>query len=106
MVSPTLTLLAGRTEWSKAGKAQQKTLSEISRGKAADAITDAGTALEESLKLIGCAGTGLGPLIKSARAKGLLAPHDGKLTGSLDDAWLIVHVVEALILRLTEADRR
>jgi hypothetical protein len=130
VVSPTLTLLAGRAEWIKAEKAYQDALSEISRGKAADAITDAGTALEETLKLLGCAGTALGQLIKSARAKGLLAPHDDKLTGSLelamswvavernergdahhadersiDDAWLIVHVVGALILRLAMADR-
>lgn len=95
-----------------------------------DAITDAGTALQEALQALGCGGNALGGLIKDAMKKGLLAPHDATLasgiknfmawasadrseTGdahkssdaTLDDAWLMVHIVGALIVRLAGTPR-
>lgn len=81
--------------------------------------------------LAGCKGNSLGPLAKDAKARGLLAPHDETLsdalqkiidwvsadrsskgdahnasTASRSDAWLTVHVVGALILRLSEGSSR
>lgn len=112
-------------------KAYRAALEEIHNGKPDDAITDAGTALQETLELLGCEGNSLGPLIKSARNRGLLGPHDTPLLESLvsvmnwvsadrstkgdahntddvsrDDAWLTVHVVGAVILRLLRGGAR
>jgi hypothetical protein len=131
VVVPTLTLLAGRKGLDGAEKAYLAALQEISDGNPSDAITDAGTALQETLQALGCDGNALGPLIKSARAKNMLASHDKALTdgiekiahwvsadrsengdshkvvgATIDDAWLTLHVVGALILRLSEATNR
>jgi hypothetical protein len=125
VVLPTLLLLAGRPELSSVEKAYQDALREISTGNPSDAITDAGTALQELLTVLGCKGNALGLLIKSARSKGLLASHDVPMMDFLEkvmhwvaadrselgdahkstqvpheDAWLTVHVVGAIILRL------
>jgi hypothetical protein len=100
-------------------------LDEISRGDGPDAITDAGTALQESLLALGCEGNSLGPLIASAKNRGLLGSHDREMIeaisklmhwvsadrsqsgdahnagdASVEDAWLIVHIVGAIIVRL------
>jgi hypothetical protein len=130
VVAPTLRLLSGRSGWDKVESAYQDALAELSDGKPADAITDAGTALQEALVLLGCKGNALGPLIKSARNNGLFAAHDSAMTQAIeglmnwvsadrsesgdghhvvavtiDDAWLAVHVVGALILRLAGSPR-
>jgi len=103
----------------------------LSKGDAADAVTDAGTALQEMLKSLGCRGNQLGDLIRSAKSKGLLGAHDTPLfetfekamhwvaadrsekgeshhlsDATLDDAWLIVHVVGAFIVRLASDEGR
>ncbi len=131
VVVPTLSLLAGRSDLASVESAYQDALQEISKGKPGDAITDAGTALQECLVAMGCSGNALGPLLKSAREKGLIAAHDARLeegilkfadwasaersqrgdahttsTASVVDAWLMVHVVGALILRLVEPESR
>ncbi|WP_439380521.1 hypothetical protein [Amycolatopsis lexingtonensis] len=131
VVSPALKLLAGESKFEKVEKAYQDALEEISRGKPEDAITDAGTALQEMLELLGCKGNALGPLIKSAKSQGLLTGHDTKLADALEaamswvsadrsttgdahsaakaevgDAWLTVHVVGALLLRLADDKKR
>lgn len=131
VVAPTLRLFSGRAGMEGAERAFQDALSEISRGKPADAITDAGTALQEVLVALGCEGNALGPLIKSAKAKGLLASHDSTMTDGIEkllhwvsadrsqtgdahaattpgieDAWLSVHVVGALALRLATGQGR
>jgi len=131
VVSPTLRLLAGRKEFGPIETAYRNALEEIADGKADDAITDAASALQETFLLLGCQGNALGPLIKDARSKGLLAPHDPTLAEAIskiadwtsaarsqmgdghrgasaatrDDAWLTVHVVGALILRLATTPR-
>jgi hypothetical protein len=94
-------------------------------GNPGDAITDAGSALQEMLLAAGAEGNALGPLLASARGKGLLGPYDSKLAegvkligdwvsadrstrgdahsasnANIDDAWLAVHVAAALIVRL------
>jgi hypothetical protein len=129
-IEPALRLLHGR-EFAKADKAYRDALEELSQGRAADAITDAGTALQEALTSLGCEGNQLGDLIRSAKKKGLLATHDDPLTqaieklmhwvaadrsqmgdahhatdASREDAWLIVHVVGAIIVRLASGTPR
>ena len=125
VVAPTLRLLSGRSGWDTVEKVYQTALGEISQNNAADAITDAGTALQEALQLLGCVGNALGPLIKSATKKGLLTPYDVKLadwvsadrsemgdshkagsSATREDAWLTVHVVGALILHLAGGPAR
>ena len=130
VVEPALRLLVD-SRFGGAHDAYLAALKEISHNDAADAITDAGTALQEALTALGCTGNSLGPLIKDARRRGLIAPHDQTLadgigrfadwasanrseTGeshkvsdaTLGDAWLMVHVVGALILRLADATPR
>ena len=111
-------------------RAYQDALRELAGGDPADAITDAGTALQEALTVAGAKGNALGPLLKSARQLGLLRAHDAALEEGIvklvdwvsadrstlgdahkasqarrEDAWLTVHVVGALILRLAGGKR-
>jgi hypothetical protein len=123
VVAPTLRLLSGRAGWENVEAAYQKALKEIGQDPS-DAITDAGTALQEALAVLGCRGNALGPRADDARRRGLLAPYDGKIIdwvsadrsgkgdahnatpASREDAWLAVHVVGALILRLAGGANR
>lgn len=131
VVSPSLRLLAGRPDLKKVESAYRDALEEITKDNSANAITDAGTALQEMFSSLGCTGNALGPQIASARSKGLLAPHDSPMltamekvlhwvsadrsekgdahavtAPTLDDAWFIVHVVGAAILRLSKSPAR
>lgn len=123
VVEPALRLLVAKT-FRKAHDAYLDALKEITAGKPGDAITDAGTALQEALTALGCSGNALGPLIEDAVRKGLLAKHDKKLadwvsadrstsgdahyhsSATEPDAWLAVHVVGALIVRLADPDAK
>lgn len=125
IVEPTLTLLARTGRFDASETAYRKALKEISNSDAGDAITDAGTALQAILEELGCEGNALGPLIKSAKRNLLIRAHDTPMleaidrvlnwvsadrseqgdshhlsNASIEDSWLIVHVVGALILRL------
>jgi len=127
VVEPALQLMAGQ-RFSAAHKAYMDALKEISNGAPGDAITDAGTALQQTLVALGCEGNALGPLLKDARRRGLLVGHDQNLIDGISkfidwasadrsttgdahkpshaatsDAWLMVHVVGALIVRLADA---
>ncbi len=124
VVIPVLTLLGGRRGFDGAETAYQKALSELHTGSPDDAITDAGTALQETLVALGCSGNSLGPLAKSAINKGVITGYDGKIVdwvsadrsskgdahnakpASREDAWLAVHVVGALILRIADGPLR
>jgi hypothetical protein len=126
VVEPVLYLLHGRPDLDAAQTAYRNALREISDDKADDAVTDAGTALQETLEALGCDGQSLGQLVTSAKRKGLLGSHDERMTdgielvlkwaakernegeahhavhAELSDAWLMVHVVGALIVRLAD----
>jgi hypothetical protein len=131
ITKPVLTLIGNSPDWKPVESAFQNALREIAEGHAADAITDAATALQETLQILGCDGKTLGTLVNSAKAKGLLASQDVNLTNAIEsglkwvaaernersdahkaeerptaDAWLIVHVVGALILRLAQEEGR
>lgn len=130
VVVPVLRLLSGRPGWGEVEAAYQAALREIADGDPADAVTDAGRALQKALEACGATGNALGPLIGSAKSSGLLGPHDSNLTSGIEklmhwvsadrsvtgeahhsgttareDAWLAVHVVGALILRLAGPPR-
>lgn len=130
VVAPTLFLLHSQPRFAGAETAYQKALKELRNRDPADAITDAATALQDVLLALGCTGNALGPLLKSAKSKGLLKGSDTPLTQSISktvdwvsatrgegeahtgdpdismsDAWMVVHVVGALVIRLSEADQ-
>jgi hypothetical protein len=123
IVDPVLRLLGGLSGWEEVESTYQKALHEIGIDPG-DAITDAATALQVTLTKLGCKGNALGPLTQSAIRLGLLAPHDKHLLDWLSadrsstgdahkaskadpsDAWFIVHVAGALILRLANGNPR
>ena len=130
VVVPTLRLLTD-SRFESAHNAYLKALKEISNNDPGDAITDAGTALQEALVALGCEGKSLGPLWTDAKKKGVFTGHDQNLltgvskfvdwasadrstTGdahshgdaAIADAWLMVHIVGALILRLADPAKR
>ena len=129
VIEPAIQLLHD-ARFKAAEAAYHDALEEVGKGKAGDAITDASTALQEMLVALGCSGGSLGPLIKSARSRGLLAAHDERLTKAITDvaewiaadrtatgdahkadhatkadAWFMIHVVGSLIARLSEGRR-
>ena len=129
-VEPALRLLH-RAEFAKADKQYRDALDMLAQGKASNAITDAGATLQELLEALGCDGNQLGDLARSARKKGLLGAHDTPLIDAIektmqwvaadrsemgdahhateatrDDAWLVIHVVGALVVRLAAGKPR
>jgi hypothetical protein len=128
VVEPTLYLLHSQPQFAAAEAAYQKALEELRIHDAGDAITDAGTALQEVLGALGCTGKTIGELLRSARNNGLLKGNDTPLTDAIgrtidwvaakrnqgeahrgdpgidiNDAWMVVHVVGALTIRLSGA---
>lgn len=128
VVEPTLYLLHSQPRFADAETAYQNALEQIRKRDPANAITDAGVALQEALTALGCEGKVLGDLLKSAHKIGLLKGKDtplGEVVGrtvdwvaamrnqgeahkanpdvDMPDAWMVVHVVGALIIRLSEA---
>lgn len=128
IVVPTLTLLGNHSRLSSVEAAYQTALNELSSGSPEDAITDAATALQEALVSLGCEGNSLGRLVINAKKKGIMASYDEILIRSMidwvsadrstkgdahnaepaavEDAWLTVHVVGALILRIMSGPLR
>lgn len=129
VVEPTLRLLISKN-FSKAHESYLKALKEIQNNDPGDAITDAGAALQHTLEELGCKGNTTGKLLINAKDKGFLGRHDQRLingvkefgewahadrneTGDahhhpdavLADAWLMTHVVGALIVRLVDPTR-
>ncbi|MFJ4229901.1 hypothetical protein ACIPYV_20230 [Paenarthrobacter nicotinovorans] len=130
VVEPVIKLLYGEARLDRAQEAYMAALKQISHHDAANAITDAGTALQETFNALGVPGKVLGEQIKAVRSTGQLAGRDAPMLESvvkamewvasernqngdghkvtnatLDDAWLIVHVVGALIVRLAGTPR-
>lgn len=130
VVEPALKLLISR-QFEGAQKSYREALEQISHEKAGNAITYAGTALQETLEALGCKGNALGALITDAKEKGLLGKRDTPLEDGvrrflhwaasernqnsdahryseapIEDAWLMVHIVGALIVRLTSGKPR
>lgn len=66
-------------------------VAELAAGKPADAITDAGTALEMLLDALGYSGGSLGDQLKAAKKQGWLAGVDTPLANALEDLvkWIV-----------------
>ncbi|MCO4239574.1 hypothetical protein NG702_19555 [Pseudarthrobacter sp. MDT3-28] len=130
VVDPVIRLLYGQPKLESAQLAYMAALKQISHHDAANAITDAATALQETFKALGVPGKALGDQIKSVRMSGQLPRRDAPMLealikalewvasernqngdahtvtdATLDDAWLIVHIVGALIVRLAGSPR-
>jgi hypothetical protein len=133
VVEPVFALTTGDARLGAVEKAYQAALRELKPGgDPPDAITDAGTALQEMLLAAGANGAALGALLADARRQGLLGPKDSDLVAGIEqigvwvaaernergdahrgaspatkeDAWLVVRVAGALILRLAAGGRR
>lgn len=125
VVAPALTLLSHRGELAEVEAAYQKALERLSQGDHGGALTSAATALQEMLEARGCKGKTLGEQAKEAKRLELLASGDSPLLAGIqkvldwasgvrntrsdahqvsdvgqEEAWLMVHIVGALILRL------
>jgi hypothetical protein len=81
MSDPALHLPHDQARFAVTEPAYQEALTEIRNGDAGDAITDAGTALQAALMALGCKGTSLGPLLMSARERGLIRGNDSTPPG-------------------------
>jgi hypothetical protein len=127
VVRPTLELLAGETRYGQVEVAYSKALSDLGKGESAHAIASAGVALQEMFEAVGAKGTTIGKLSSDAVRQGLIVGYDQKLSEIADwvnserstkglthrtsdtkreDAWLMIHVVGALILRLSKGTSR
>lgn len=132
VVASALRLLAGRAGWEDVEAAYQDALAEIADNGPADAIAPSPTQVGRSQEALGAVvakGNALGPAGQGRQKQGILGRHDETLTdgiakivdwvsadrserseahksGSDDraDAWLAVHVVGALILRLADSE--
>ncbi|WP_420623283.1 hypothetical protein [Candidatus Poriferisodalis sp.] len=124
---PTVKFLTGDRAFADADSTYREALRAIQHGQPDEAITKACTALQSVLAALGC-GEGSDKLSKQIAASidnGLLAKHDKPLEGWLtadrgnlgsahpgegnavrEDAWLTVHVVGAIILRLARGRAR
>lgn len=127
VVERTLHLLHNQSRFAGAEKAYQDALTQLRNGNGGNAITDAGTALQEALKALGFPGRTLGEQLNAAKKTDLFDAKDARFTDflsetiqwvkdkrntgeahsatanySLSDAWMVVHVLGALIIRLSE----
>ncbi len=132
IVEPTTRFLGSDPKWGAVQRAYEKSLTELSRNDPGDAITDASTALQEMLRARGADGATLKKQVARAVSSGVLAGWDIRLTSGIasfidwveaersnngdahhdaadadnQNAWLVIHIVGALVLRLSEQDHR
>lgn len=121
VVVPALHFLIGDERYADAEQAYMRALKSVGENRPHDAISHAYTALQTLLQALGCGRRedALLKQLRSAVSRGILAQHDQALEGWLtsdrgnrssshptsapptrQDAWLAVHVVGALMLRL------
>jgi len=126
IVAPTLKLLASEKRFNLVEKSYRDSIKELTNGKPSDSITDAGTALQEILRVLGCKGDNFSALLKSAKST-ILNGYNSRYIDAIDnlvnwvsavrselgdshkvteadkdDAWFVVHTVGILILRLSK----
>lgn len=125
VLRPTLEFLTGDPRFADADTIYREALGAIQHRQSDEAITKACTALQSVLTALGCDSNKLSAQVAQAINKGILAKHDKPLEGWLtadrgnfgsahpgdrpavrEDAWLTVHVVGAIILRLARGSSR
>jgi hypothetical protein len=129
VVEPALRLLAGRPGLDEIERLYQDALREVGSNPVS-AITKAARALQAILTTIGYQGNSLSDQLRHAVGRGALVRHSAKFGDAIDaiahwvnadrsetgdapnlvkatteDAWFVVHVVGALIVRLAEGPR-
>ena len=82
---PLATLLTSNPALRAVDDKLREALSEIASGNAADAVTDAGTALQMLLEHLGYTGGQLGDQLKAARKAGWLSGVDTPLAAAVDN---------------------
>lgn len=118
VVIPALTLLGGDSRFADAELSYRNALKEIHTGNPEDAITDAATCLQVMLTSLGASGNTVSKCVSWGVNHGLLTGYDEKIgawveayrshkgdahnanPATVADAWLIVHVVGSLVVRL------
>lgn len=121
VVEPVLRLFFGDSVWDPVQAGFMAALEELHGGKPEDAITDAVGALQEALKLVGGRGTTVSAQMKDLSNRGILSPYDKHMANWFEaersaegdvhntaaaepvDAWLMLHVVGAWILRISHS---
>lgn len=122
---PAVEFLTGDPRFADADAEYCEALDAIQHRQPDEAITKACTALQSALAALGCDDDKLSTQVALAAGKGLFAKHDKPLQGWLiadrgnfgsahpgdrpaarEDAWLAVHVVGAIILRLSRGSLR
>ncbi len=122
---PFRAFVTGRSDLVAVERRLHDALTELDAGRGGDAITDAGTALQEMLTVLGHRGPTLGDQIKAARGGGQFTAVDSQLGNALEslakwvasvrnqrsdshpgpepdlrDAQLLVRIVIVLVMRL------
>lgn len=113
IVKPVLHLLSGRPDLGSARAAYEEAVDELASGVNDNAIASACRALGMTLDSLGYAGRSLHDQTSEVSNEGSFRSHDVALldwvsryasasdtSATRDDAWLVVHAVGALVLRL------
>lgn len=131
VIQPLELILTSNPKFARAETAYREAMTALTSGQPGAAVTSAGSALQEALLALGATGNDLSSLMNNAVYKRFLSKHDDKLkaafkniaawvnadrstmgtahgaaAGERDDAWLAIHVVGALIVRLASEEAR
>lgn len=130
VVRPVTALLDSSPNWAVASRAFQTALDRLSESKPAVALTDAATALQEFFRALGANGNSLSDQLNDAERQKVVSATDKKLLkplvdwvnsdrstrgnahhfrdddASKADAWLMIHVVGAVMVRLSNREPR
>lgn len=130
VLRPATVLLADDPAFAAASAAFQSALSRLSKGETDVALTEAATSLQEMLRALGVGGNSVKDQLDNAQKQKLISPADRGLMRPLfdwvngdrsqrgnahyhragdvtkADAWLMMHVVGALMVRLSNREPR
>lgn len=130
VVRPVTTLLDSDPKFAKASAGFQTALTRLAENKPDVAITDAASAVQEFFRALGVSGNSIADQVNNAQKANILTAADRQLIKPITDwinadrsergnahhhrdgdvsradAWLVLHVVAALLVRLSNEDPR
>jgi len=130
VLRPATILLADHQDFAKASAAFQSALNRLSKGETDVALTEAATALQEFFRALGVTGNSVSDQLNNAQQQKVITKADRSLMKPLidwvnadrsergnahhhragdvtkADAWLMLHVVAALMVRLSNLEPR
>lgn len=130
LVKPATVLLDTDPRLAAASRAYSNAITRLSEGKSDVAITDAATAVQEMFRALGAKGNSISDQLDAAQRAKIITPTDRKLLKPIvdwlnadrsergnahheraedatkQDAWLVIHVAGALMLRLSNREPR